>query len=87
MFAGIVSRRGWRSDLPLFALTCAGVAIVPNLPTLVLWSANSMWAKHNTLAVWRSRAEQVTGFSLDCGHFPPKEDPERTSLALFEFLS
>ena len=56
-------------------------------PTLVLWSANSMWAKHDILEIWNSRAEDVQGFAFDCGHFLPEEDPERTTLALIKFLS
>lgn len=55
-------------------------------PTLVLWSANSMWAKHNILEIWNSRAEHVQGFAFDCGHFLPEEAPEQTAHALIEFL-
>ena len=55
-------------------------------PTLVLWSATSMWAKYDILQLWRSRAENVQGFALECGHFLPEEDPERTAAALIEFL-
>ena len=55
-------------------------------PTLVLWSATSMWARHGILQLWRSRAEDVQGFALECGHFLPEEDPERTAAALTEFL-
>lgn len=55
-------------------------------PTLVLWSAASMWARYDILQLWRSRAEHVEGFALECGHFLPEEDPERTAAALIEFL-
>jgi haloacetate dehalogenase len=55
-------------------------------PTLVLWSATSMWARHDILQLWRSRAVDVQGFALECGHFLPEEDPERTAAALIEFL-
>jgi haloacetate dehalogenase len=56
-------------------------------PTLLLWSATSMWATYDILEVWRSRAEDVQGFALDCGHFLPEEDPERTAAELIRFLS
>jgi len=56
-------------------------------PTLVLWSANSMWAQYDVLEIWRSQAEDVHGVALDCGHFLPEEDPERTAAELLRFLS
>lgn len=56
-------------------------------PTLVLWSATSMWAKHDLLKLWQSRVANVHGFALDCGHFLPEESPEQTAAALLEFLS
>lgn len=45
-----------------------------------------MWAKYDILQLWRSQAEDVQGFALECGHFLPEEDPERTAAALIEFL-
>jgi haloacetate dehalogenase len=56
-------------------------------PTLLLWSATGMWAKYGVLEIWRTRAEDVRGAALDCGHFLPEEDPERTSAELIRFLS
>ena len=56
-------------------------------PTLLLWSATSMWATYDMLEVWRSRAEDVQGVALDCGHFLPEENPERTAAELIRFLS
>jgi haloacetate dehalogenase len=56
-------------------------------PTLLLWSATGMWASYDILDVWRSRAEDVRGAALDCGHFLPEEDPERTAAELIRFLS
>lgn len=56
-------------------------------PTLLLWSATSMWATYNILEVWRSRGKDVQGVALDCGHFLPEEDPERTAAELIRFLS
>jgi haloacetate dehalogenase len=56
-------------------------------PTLLLWSATSMWATYDILEVWRSRAEDVQGIALDCGHFLPEEEPQRTAAELIRFLS
>jgi haloacetate dehalogenase len=56
-------------------------------PTLLLWSAASMWASYDILEVWRLRAENVQGRAFDCGHFLPEEDPERTAAELIRFLS
>jgi haloacetate dehalogenase len=56
-------------------------------PTLVLWSATAMWAAYDILEIWRERAEDVKGVALDCGHFLPEEDPERTAAELIRFLS
>jgi len=56
-------------------------------PTLVLWSATSMWARHNILELWRARADDVRGLALECGHFLPEEDPEQTATELIRFIS
>jgi haloacetate dehalogenase len=56
-------------------------------PTLLLWSARSMWATYDMLEIWRARAAEVQGGALDCGHFLPEEDPERTVAELIHFLS
>jgi haloacetate dehalogenase len=56
-------------------------------PTLLLWSAASMWATYDMLAVWRARAEDVQGVALECGHFLPEENPERTAAELLRFFS
>lgn len=55
-------------------------------PTLVLWSATSMWARHDILEIWKARVEDVRGSALTCGHFLPEEDPERTAAELIRFL-
>jgi haloacetate dehalogenase len=46
-----------------------------------------MWAKHDILKIWRARVRDVQGFALDCGHFLPEEDPERTISELIRFLT
>ncbi len=56
-------------------------------PTLLLWSATGIWATYDVLEVWRQRAEGVQGVAIDCGHFLPEEDPERTVEELMRFLS
>ena len=56
-------------------------------PTLLLWSATRMWAKYGVLEIWRTRADDVSGVPLDCGHFLPEEDPAKTSAELIRFLS
>jgi haloacetate dehalogenase len=56
-------------------------------PTLVLWSAAGMWATYDILEIWRAHAEDVQGDALDCGHFLPEENPERTAAELIRFLS
>jgi haloacetate dehalogenase len=55
-------------------------------PTLLLWSATGMWAKYDVLAIWQARAKDVQGIALDCGHFLPEEDPDRTAAELIGFL-
>jgi haloacetate dehalogenase len=56
-------------------------------PTLLLWSASSMWATYDMLDIWRARAADVQGVALECGHFLPEEDPERTAAELLRFFS
>ena len=56
-------------------------------PTLLLWSAGSMWAAYDILGIWRARAADVRGVALECGHFLPEEDPERTAAELLRFFS
>jgi haloacetate dehalogenase len=56
-------------------------------PTLLLWSTESMWADYDMIAIWKQRADMVQGFSMDCGHFLPEENPEETAVALIRFLT
>lgn len=45
-------------------------------PLLALWGAKGtvgqLW---NVLDTWRAKAHTVSGQALDCGHFPPEEQP------------
>ena len=56
-------------------------------PTMVLWGARAPvghW--YDVLDVWSEWAEDLTGRSLDCGHFLPEEDPEGTARELATFF-
>ena len=56
-------------------------------PLLALWGARGVVdANHDVLACWRARAEDVQGFTLDCGHFLAEERPDETTAALLDFL-
>jgi haloacetate dehalogenase len=57
-------------------------------PLLALWGARGLMERHfDVLATWRERAEDVTGRSLDCGHFLPEERPEETARELRAFFA
>ncbi len=56
-------------------------------PLLVLWGAAGVIERtYDTLAVWRARAEDVSGRALPCGHFLAEEAPEETLAELVAFL-
>ncbi len=56
-------------------------------PLLVLWGAEGVIERtYDTLAVWRARAEDVSGKALPCGHFLAEEAPEETLAELVAFL-
>lgn len=56
-------------------------------PLLVLWGAEGLVnRKYQVLDVWRERAKQVEGRSLDCGHFLPEEVPEVVVEELMRFF-
>ena len=57
-------------------------------PTLVLWGSRSSVGRgrDDPLAVWRTRAGNVTGQALDAGHFLAEERPAETLAALEQFL-
>ncbi|MGI4778151.1 MAG: alpha/beta fold hydrolase [Janthinobacterium lividum] len=56
-------------------------------PLRVLWGAHGAVGKcFDVLALWRERADAVSGRSVDCGHYVPEEAPEeiaREALAFF----
>ena len=53
---------------------------------LVTGAKGFVGRKYDVLGVWRDYAENVTGFSLPCGHFLPEESPKDTLDALLNFL-
>lgn len=56
-------------------------------PVLALWGAKGLVArKFDVLAAWRERAEDVSGGTVDCGHFLAEESPEDTFTKIREFL-
>ena len=57
-------------------------------PVLVLWGTRSVVGRgaDDPVEVWRSRAQEVTGTSLDAGHFLAEECPTETVTALQSFL-
>jgi len=52
---------------------------------MAIWG-NRLDKWYDVAAVWRERAESVTGGVLDGGHFLPEEMPEEVARALFYFL-
>jgi haloacetate dehalogenase len=57
-------------------------------PLLVLWGKRGFVHRtYDVLAVWRTYAQQVTGYPLDCGHFLPEEDPAGVTQALLTFFA
>ena len=56
-------------------------------PLLALWGAKGLVGQQfDVLALWRERAEDVTGRSIDCGHYLAEEAPADTLAALQAFL-
>ena len=57
-------------------------------PLLVLWGKRSAQGSgYDVLAVWRERAESVTGQAIDSGHFLPEEASDATYAALRDFFA
>ncbi len=56
-------------------------------PLLVLWGAHGLVGRlYDVLGLWRERARDVTGRSIDCGHYLAEEAPADTLAALQAFL-
>ncbi|MGR3542017.1 MAG: alpha/beta fold hydrolase [Hasllibacter sp.] len=57
------------------------------MPLLALWGADGVVARcFDPLALWRARAEDVTGQAIPGGHFLAEESPDETLAALLPFL-
>ena len=57
-------------------------------PVLVLWGAKGAMERHyDVLPSCRTRARDVSGQALECGHFMAEEVPEQTLAALKPFLA
>ena len=57
------------------------------MPLLCLWGADGVVARcFDPLALWRERAEDVSGGAIPGGHFLAEESPEETLVALLPFL-
>ena len=56
-------------------------------PILVLWGKHSTIQKlYNPLKIWRKWAKNVSGFSLNCGHFLAEESPKELYEAVQGFF-
>jgi haloacetate dehalogenase len=57
-------------------------------PVLVLWGANGLVGrKYDVLAIWRDRATQVSGKSLQSGHWLAEELPDEMLAEVKRFLA
>lgn len=56
-------------------------------PLLCLWGEKGfVGKKYNVVAEWKKWADNVSGFSLPCGHYLPEEAPAETLDALVNFF-
>lgn len=56
-------------------------------PLLVLWGSRGLMHKsYDVLDTWRSKAVDVRGRAIDCGHFLAEEAPDATLAALQPFF-
>ena len=65
----------------------ADMARKVSAPLLALWGERGVVARlYDVLAVWRERAETVSGKALPCGHYLPEEAPDHTCDELAAFF-
>ena len=55
-------------------------------PLLALWGTRGLVGRSDVLDVWRGYAAQVTGASVDAGHFLVEERPDETLALLQDWL-
>ena len=54
----------------------------------MLWGERGIVGRlFDPLALWRGVADDVTGRSVDCGHYLPEEVPEEIEREIREFLA
>lgn len=57
-------------------------------PLLALWGNNGLVGRiYDVLAVWREKANNVSGTSLPVGHFLPEEAADQTAESLINFFT
>ncbi|MES0880182.1 alpha/beta fold hydrolase [Roseibium sp. SCP14] len=57
-------------------------------PVLALWGDKGIASSvDDPLAIWRNWCSDVSGKSLECGHFLPEEAPDDTCNALLDFFA
>jgi haloacetate dehalogenase len=56
-------------------------------PTLVLWSTAGIGSAYDVPTIWRTRAPDLRGRALDCGHFLAEERPEETAAEVLAFIA
>lgn len=75
---GRASTAGWTN----------GTAGSGRSPVLALWGGRGpLNAWYDLLGIWRDWATDVSGHSLDCGHYLAEEAPEETFAALEAFFA
>ena len=56
-------------------------------PLLVLWGNEGfVHRKYDVLATWKERAVNISGKSINSGHFLPEENPEQILEELVNFF-
>jgi haloacetate dehalogenase len=56
-------------------------------PLRVLWGANGVVARcFDVLQLWRAAADEVSGTTLDCGHYLAEERPAELLAEMFDFF-
>lgn len=78
-------RAGWTIDRELDEADKGSKRIVA--PMLVLWGEGGTVAKTDPLNIWSDWADQVSGYSLRCGHFLPEEASTEVASAITSFMS
>lgn len=57
-------------------------------PLLVLWGKKGTVNKlYEPIKEWKKWAQNVNGFSIDCGHFIPEEKPKELLKSIYDFFN